>query len=722
MKGRIHSTLTIGRRARVALALAGVATAIVSACCVAQADAYVLWTNCHSCHTAAIGIANENGTEVNEHVINSAYTTAPEGLAIADEHLYWAWKSLNYSEAFSPWVQDGVAQTTLIGFPSHTEQADFIGDATPSYFPSGIAIAGKYVYVAFGNPGPLWATKLSGPGPWINTFSSADASGVAAGGGYLYWADDATNKIARGKLNGSGGVKGVDESFISGAKDPCGLAVRGNYIYWADRGNNSIGRADVKGSHATHVDQKFITGAHDPHGVAVDSEYIYWANTSKGTIGRAKLDGKEVKEKFITGAKHPEWVAAGGEPANVSPPKISGTAKQGDKLTELHGVWVNGTKSFSYQWQRCNRSGGDCNPISGAINRSYTLTAADVGDTIRVGEYAWNLYGGSPWATSAATSVVTPPAPANTTLPSISGTTVQGQTLALTRGAWSNSPTGFIYQWEDCNSAGGACAPSATSDPYAETYLLTLADAGHTMRVRVWASNAGGTSAPALSPATKVVLPLPPVSSSAPSIAGDLTQGQTLTEVPAAWSNDPTSFSYRWKSCDPVTKECTVVGTEKSYKLTAADVGNTITVLESASNAGGTGGPVSSPTTAAVLAPPHGHPSAPVISLPPVITGQVAVGQTLSASSGAWLGAPPLTYSYQWQLCKFFSCSNIASATTSSYTVGELPPGDAGAMLRVVVTASNEVGEAAAESAEVGPLPALSPPVPPPPFEGGHPM
>lgn len=152
-----------------------------------------------------------------------------------------------------------------------------------------------------------------------------------------------------------------------------------------------------------------------------------------------------------------------------------------------------------------------------------------------------------------------------------------------------------------------------------------------------------------------------------------------------------------------------------------ADVGHTISVEESASNAGGTGGPVSSPTTADVSAK-NASPTKPLNSLPPVITGEIAVGQTLTASFGAWQGTPPLTYSYQWQLCRFGSCSDISGATTPTYTVTLLLPSDAGSKLRVVVSATNAVGEGVAESIEVGPLPTFTPPPPPPPPGGGRPM
>ncbi len=44
----------------------------------------------------------------------------------------------------------------------------------------------------------------------------------------------------------------------------------------------------------------------------------------------------------------------------------------------------------------------------------------------------------------------TPP-PANTGLPLITGTPTQGQTLNTDNGTWTGSPSGFAYQWQDCD-------------------------------------------------------------------------------------------------------------------------------------------------------------------------------------------------------------------------------------------------------------------------------
>ncbi len=681
----------------------------------ARASAYVFWTNCPTCRTPTIVRANQNGSDVWPGFVYPHHTTIAEGLAISGDSLYWSWESPNYYQPFSPVVQDGVGKASLEGYGG--EQFTFIGDSTPSYYPTGLAIAGKYLYTGYGNPGPMWSTKLDGPAPWHVSSASADASGVATSGGYIYWADDATDKIVRAKLNGSGGITETKNSFITGAHHPFGIALGGGYVYWANEATNSIGRAKLDGK---SVEQKFITGAHRPRGVAVDGEYIYWANYDGSSIGRAQLDGKEVKQKFIGGQSHPEWVAVGGPPANTVAPKISGIPQQGEKLTEQHGSWLNGVSSYTYQWELCDSKGSYCVEIAGATHQTYTPSSADVGHRIVVEESAQNADGSSEPVSSAASAVVLPPPPANTVAPSISGIATQGQTLTGQHGSWSNDPTSFDYQWEDCDASGAACHPSPNEYTTGETYPLLLADAGHTIRLKVWAVGAGGTSAPAVSTATKVVLPLPPVNTVAPSIDGDLTQGQTLTDVAGSWTNEPSSYTYQWKACNPATLICTVVGSERTLLLGEAEVGDTIAVEESAVNTGDSGVPASSPTTAVVQGLPgtgNVMAMAPLSSIAPVISGQIALGEAVGASTGAWQGTPTLSYTYQWLLCRFSSCTDIADATNSTYMVPLFPLSDGGDTLEVAVTATNALGESTAESSDGTAVPIVTPPVHP--IEGG---
>ena len=95
------------------------------------------------------------------------------------------------------------------------------------------------------------------------------------------------------------------------------------------------------------------------------------------------------------------------------------------------------------------------------------------------------------------------PVPQNTSPPTISGSAVQNESLTEQHGSWSNDPTSYTYQWEDCDSAGANCSP--TTGATAQTYTLAQTDVGHTIRVRETASNASGTGATTSSAATAIV-------------------------------------------------------------------------------------------------------------------------------------------------------------------------------------------------------------------------
>jgi iron transport multicopper oxidase len=99
-----------------------------------------------------------------------------------------------------------------------------------------------------------------------------------------------------------------------------------------------------------------------------------------------------------------------------------------------------------------------------------------------------------------------PPPPANTVLPSISGTAAVGQELTAHTGSWTNEPTKFTYEWERCDEAGASCVPLSIATA---TYTLGPSDLNKTLRVVVTASNAGGSSAPATSGPSPVVQSTP---------------------------------------------------------------------------------------------------------------------------------------------------------------------------------------------------------------------
>jgi hypothetical protein len=114
------------------------------------------------------------------------------------------------------------------------------------------------------------------------------------------------------------------------------------------------------------------------------------------------------------------------------------------------------------------------------------------------------------------------------------------------------------------------------------------ADVGGTLRVEESASNATGTGAGSTSAASAVVLPPLPASTAAPTVSGVGQENETLSAHEGSWSNGPlTGRSDQWLRCEQA--ECVPIegATKSTYVLGAPDVGYSVAVRESASNAGG---------------------------------------------------------------------------------------------------------------------------------------
>ncbi len=83
-------------------------------------------------------------------------------------------------------------------------------------------------------------------------------------------------------------------------------------------------------------------------------------------------------------------------------------------------------------------------------------------------------------------------APVNTSPPTVTGTAQEGHTLTGDKGKWSGVPTDYNYFWTRCNKGGNAC--SNISGAHATTYALTSVDVGNTVRFKVEAKNADGST------------------------------------------------------------------------------------------------------------------------------------------------------------------------------------------------------------------------------------
>lgn len=100
--------------------------------------------------------------------------------------------------------------------------------------------------------------------------------------------------------------------------------------------------------------------------------------------------------------------ATGTAPANTSAPAVSGTFKVDGTLTVANGVWSGSpAPTFTYQWQRCDATGGACVDLAGASATTYKPIAADAGNTLRVKVTAANSHG-STLATTSETTLIAP--------------------------------------------------------------------------------------------------------------------------------------------------------------------------------------------------------------------------------------------------------------------------------------------------------------------------
>jgi hypothetical protein len=278
---------------------------------------------------------------------------------------------------------------------------------------------------------------------------------------------------------------------------------------------------------------------------------------------------------------------------NTVLPTVSGGWQQGSLLSASNGNWSYSPTGYAYHWRRCDSAGANCASIGGATSSSYTLISADVGKRLRVVVTASNS-GGSASATSAATPTVSPapalppPPPVNNEAPVISGVEEENRTLTASTGSWSNSPTGYGYQWRRCDAAGDDCRsiPGATS----ASYTLGASDVGRTLRVVVTAWNAEGFDR-AKSRRTSVIAPAPgtlplPGNVRPPEVEGKPVVGRKLQTSGGSWTNAPTRFTYQWRRCTEGPQTCTDIAaaTGSQYIVSRQDVGSWLAVRVTAWN------------------------------------------------------------------------------------------------------------------------------------------
>lgn len=272
-------------------------------------------------------------------------------------------------------------------------------------------------------------------------------------------------------------------------------------------------------------------------------------------------------------------------PTNISPPSISGVAEEGQTLTAAGDAWTNNPSSVAYQWQDCDISGSNCVAIAGANDQFYSPAGADIGDTIRVQEWAYNSGGTAGPVTSTPTAVVQPASrPANLSAPTVSGIDLVGQLLTASPGSWSEDPTSFSYEWFDCSSTHSCRIINGATGA---TYRLSASDSGSMIEVQVRALNVRGPGF-AWSALTAVVSspPIPLQLTYAPKIFGRANVGKTISANSGTWNQWLSAVAYQWQRC---SKACVPIAgqTTRYYTLTRRDIGASFRLVISATATSG---------------------------------------------------------------------------------------------------------------------------------------
>jgi Glycosyl hydrolase family 26 len=225
--------------------------------------------------------------------------------------------------------------------------------------------------------------------------------------------------------------------------------------------------------------------------------------------------------------------------------------------------------------------------------------------------------------------------PTSTAPPTITGSAMVGQTLTASRGSWSGNVNSYAYQWLRCDSSGAGC--TFVTGALSASYVPVSGDLGYTLRVSVTASNNWGSTV-ATSNQTSPVTPLsPPANTSPPTASGTTRVGQTLSGATGTWTGSPTSYAYQWDRCNSAGGSCTEISgaTASSYALQAADVGSTLRVAVTATNAAGSGS-ASSSQTAVVTNGGSGYPAS--FFTGPAGTNNILPPNGTYPATGAWIG------------------------------------------------------------------------------------
>jgi surface antigen len=391
-----------------------------------------------------------------------------------------------------------------------------------------------------------------------------------------------------------------------------------------------------------------------------DGKRIKGASKKTFTPGAAQV-GQRIQAKVVasksgahsgSASSHTTDDVAKGIFVNSAAPSVTGKAQVGVPLAAARGTWTP-TGTFSYQWYAAGK------PIAGATTASFTPTADELGDGLKVRVSLSAPGYRTKHVQSDPTPDVAPGQFVASAPPTVSGVAQVDQPLVASAGIWA--PRGKVsYQWlADGTPIKGATGIGFTPTPD---------DLRKQIAIQVTVHQRGYDDAVATSVATDGVAPGTFLNSEAPTITGTAQVGVPLTASRGAWSPHP-SVAYQWL----VDGQPVDGATDRTFTPRPEDVGRSVTVAVTASRPGYLTATVTSGHTAAAL------PGVMTNQKPPVVTGRAVVGHTLSTTDGTW-SIRPDAFHYQW----YAGHAAIAGATAATF---EPTAAQAGQRIHVVVRA-----------------------------------
>jgi hypothetical protein len=453
------------------------------------------------------------------------------------------------------------------------------------------------------------------------------------------------------------------------------LGIGNTYAYQWQRSSNGSTWTNVGGA---------TTGSY-PLGTADESTQL------RVVITATNLDGTS------TATSAPTATVPSAAPVNTVAPTVTGTSRRGFILSATPGTWAGIGNTLAYQWQRSTDNGNTWSSIAGATSTTYALGVGDEGAIVRILVTESNPDATVSAASNPTAQVGTSP-PANNSLPTIRGIAQRGNTLSSTTGAWAGTGNTFTLQWQ--RSADSGTTWTNITGATGVIYTVQAPDEGDVLRLTVTAANPDG-SASAASPASAIAIASPPVNTAPPVVTGTPQRTATLNTSSGGWSGAGVIVSYQWqRSADSGTTWTDIAGASRAaYTAVAADEGDVVRALVTATNADGTVAAGSAPS-------PVIQADAPVNVAVPIVLGTPSLGATLSTDNGSWTPVGDnVTYAYAWQRGDAINgYATIAGAIAATYTT---VTADSGKSIRVVVTATNVDGSLSATSA---PSQAVQPP------------